>query len=329
VTPDSGAPGQCGRCGTELPVSLLRCPACGTLVHAGTLTRLADEATRAESAGDLPQALSRWNAALELLPADAPQRAGVTGKIDAIDRQLQAGSPAPAAPKQKGVRGAAIAVATSILFLLGKAKFLLLGLTKMGTLLSMVAYFGVYLGAYGWKFALGLVLVIYIHEMGHVASLRHYGIPASAPMFIPGLGALVRLKAHPPTAGQDARVGLAGPIWGTGAAIATFVLFQLTENGLFASLTHTGAVLNLFNLTPVWQLDGSRGITPLNKNERLILLATAIASFALFHEGFLVVVALFLGWRCFTRDQGEGDQAVLIQFIMLLLSLGLLSTVRH
>jgi Zn-dependent protease len=329
VTPDPVGRRQCDRCATELPASLLRCPACGTLVHAGLLTRLAEEATRAESGGDLNHALSRWNAALELLPSDAPQRAGVTSRIEAIDRQLHAASPAPPVPREKGLRGAVIAVATAVVFLLSKAKFLLLGLTKMGTLLSMVAFFGVYLGAYGWKFALGLVLVIYIHEMGHVASLRHYGIPASAPMFIPGLGALVRLKAHPPTAAQDARVGLAGPIWGTGAAIATFALFQLTHNGLFASLTHTGAVLNLFNLTPVWQLDGSRGIAPLTRSQRLILLAAAIASFALFHEGFLVVVALFLGVRCFTKDQGEGDQAVLIQFIMLLLSLGLLSTVRH
>jgi Zn-dependent protease len=325
-------PRSCARCGTELAETLFRCPSCGTLVHAEALGRLADQAGQAETAGDFSLALNHWNQVLGLLPPDAPQHAVVTARVANLDRQLHAGSPASTSagsrPRPSGMRGAWIAVITAIVFLTSKAKFLLLGFTKLGTLLSMVAFFGVYWGTYGWKFALGLVLSIYVHEMGHIAALRHYGIPASAPMFIPGLGAFVRLKAHPPTRGQDARVGLAGPVWGTGAAIAAFGLFQLTGDGLYASIVHVGAVINLFNLIPVWQLDGARGITPLARHERLILLAIVIAAFALFHEGILVLVALVLGLRCFTRDQGEGDQAVLLQFALLVLALGLLSTVR-
>lgn len=325
--PSVAAAPRCARCGTELAEALLRCPACGTLVHAERLSRLADEATRGQAAGDLPLALGRWNGALALLPEDAPQRAAITARIAALDRQLHTGDGRSAAARP-GTRGGWIALATAVLFLASKAKFLLLGLTKLGTLLSMVAFFGVYWGTYGWKFALGLVLSIYIHEMGHVAALRHYGIPASAPMFIPGLGAIVRLKAHPPTAAQDARVGLAGPVWGTGAALGAWGLFQLTGDGLYAGIAHTGAVINLFNLIPVWQLDGARGITALSRNERMILLGSVIAAFALFHEGILVLLAVLLGWRCFTRDHGEGDQAVLIQFAALVVALALLSTVR-
>src|SRR3989454_12639768 len=76
---------------------------------------------------------------------------------------------------------------------------------------------GVYWAAWGWKFALGVVLSIYVHEMGHVQALQRYGIKATAPMFIPGVGAVVRLKQYPASPREDARVGLAGPLGGLGA----------------------------------------------------------------------------------------------------------------
>ena len=102
---------------------------------------------------------------------------------------------------------------------LSKGKLLLLGLTKASTFLSMFATVGVYWTAFGFRFALGFVLSIYIHEMGHVAALARYGIAASAPLFIPGVGAFIRLKQEFTDPRQDARVALAGPIWGLGAAL--------------------------------------------------------------------------------------------------------------
>ena len=79
----------------------------------------------------------------------------------------------------------------------------------------MMAFFAVYWRMFGWKFALGFVLSIYVHEMGHVIALRKYGIAASSPMFIPFVGALVRLKQYPANVAQDARVDLARPDLGT------------------------------------------------------------------------------------------------------------------
>ncbi len=114
--------------------------------------------------------------------------------------------------------------------ILGKAKFLLLGFTKIGTLLTFIAGLSIYWTIWGWQFALCFLLSIYIHEMGHVAALRRFGIPASAPMFIPGLGALVRLKQSPASATEDSRVGLAGPLWGVGACIGALVIYALTGN---------------------------------------------------------------------------------------------------
>jgi Zn-dependent protease len=291
------------------------------LIHAEALSKLAAEAQETENAGDPSGALGRWNEALALLPTDAHQRTAVLERIQRLEQRLHA-SPA------EGLRGIWVLIASAALFLLGKLKLLLLGFTKLGTLLSMLGFFGVYWNVFGWQFALGGVLLIYVHEMGHVAALRHYGIPASAPMFIPGIGALVRLKAHPPTLAQDARVGLAGPIWGTAATAAVLGLFQLTGNGLYASLTHFGAIINLFNLIPFWQLDGGRGILPLARLERCLLLVLTLGAFAFSQEGILVLIAIGLGIQCFLPAPEDGDRGALTQFVLLILALAWLATIR-
>ena len=72
-----------------------------------------------------------------------------------------------------------------------------------GAMLSMLAMFGTYWLAYGWPFAAGLVLSIYVHEMGHVIALRRYNIAATAPMFIPFFGAFVRMKQYPATVVEE------------------------------------------------------------------------------------------------------------------------------
>jgi Zn-dependent protease len=109
--------------------------------------------------------------------------------------------------------------------------------------------------------------------MGHVAAMRRYGLQATAPMFIPGFGALIRMQQHPATTQEESRIGLAGPIWGLGAAAACFLIYITTQQPFWAALTHTGAMINLFNLMPIWGLDGDRGFKSLNRNERW--LATA------------------------------------------------------
>ena len=104
----------------------------------------------------------------------------------------------------------------------------------------MLAAFGVYWTVFGGWFALGLVLSIYIHEMGHVATLMRYGVRASAPLFLPGLGAVIRLNQAFTDPRQDARVGLAGPIWGTGAAMACVALYAGSHQPIWAALARVG-----------------------------------------------------------------------------------------
>src|SRR5271154_7172421 len=193
----AGSPSFCGSCGLALTPQALICSSCRQLVHAADLEELARQAHMREVAGDSAGGLELWRKALALLPPESAQAASIRRKVGAydtavaarIEREAAARAPGPSPPEKKpqpewikrlgplGVLGAALL----------KFKFLLSGLLQLKTLLSMLAFFGVYWSIYGWKFAAGFVIGIYIHEMGHVWMLRHYGMQASAPMFIPGL----------------------------------------------------------------------------------------------------------------------------------------------
>src|SRR5438094_5229602 len=270
---DVGAAGRgrqplaCPQCGTQIAPALLACPSCQSLVHSDALKRLAAEAERTAQAGDLSAALAAWREALALLPPDSSQHTVVSARILELSRALDSrpaatkhGSPWGKGAAGVGAVGALLAKFNFVLlFVLTKAKLLLLGLTKGGTFLSMLLSAVLYWTIWGWKFAFGLVLSIYIHEMGHVQALQRYGIKATAPMFIPGFGAVIRLKQYPADARADARVGLAGPLWGLGAALAAYAVDRATGAGARGGIAHLGALGNRFNLVAVWQLDGARG----------------------------------------------------------------------
>lgn len=328
---------RCSSCGTEIGGSLLSCPVCHSLVHARALSALAEQAQTAEAAANPLAALTAWRQALELLPTTSRQHAVVLAKVEELTRQIDQ-SPdralLPPPDKAKGQsRSWLVWVATAALFIFSKGKLLALGLTKLGTVWTMLLSFGVYWTVWGWKFAAGLVLSIYVHEMGHVAALRRFGVPASAPMFIPGLGAVVRLKAKPTTAREDARVGLAGPIWGLGAALACWGLAALTDSALFLALAKIGAWINLFNLLPVWQLDGSRGFRALTRWQRWT--ATGAAAGLLFVTAdstvhiLLAAIALIGAYRSLEKDSAqEPDHRALAEYICLIAAFTLLASLH-
>ena len=158
-----------------------------------------------------------------------------------------------------------LVVAGAFLLKFGKAALLLLPkaklLTTSGTMLVSLAAYSL---IWGWKFALGFVLLLFVHEMGHVIQLRREGIPASAPMFIPFLGAVVTAKSLGDDATAEARVGLAGPILGTLGALALLPVAITTGQDFWYALVFTGLFLNLFNLLPVVPLDGGRAMAALS-----------------------------------------------------------------
>src|SRR4029079_17943225 len=187
-----------------------------------------------------------------------------------------------------------------IVLLLTKGKLLLLGLTKLSTLSSMALFFGFDARFLGWQLALGLVLSIYVHEMGHVAANRRHGIRTTAPMFIPGFGALI--VAQQPFHGDwvEADVGLAGPLWGLGAAVVEYAIYRATGNPFWATLTQWCALINLFNLTPVWQLDGAHAFKAMSRAHRLTPTAGLVAALALSGERMLWLAILGASWAVFT-----------------------------
>ena len=197
----------CSACGAWISPSGLSCPACRRLTHAAELEDLARRAGAAWRVGDFRLERKLWAQSLPLLPEDTVQHQTIQARVSEDDRQ---GSQPAGAPESGWRQKVSMGAGPLLLLLLTKGKFLLLGLTKMGTLLTMLASLGVYWAMYGWAFALGLIVSIYIHEMGHVAAIRRC-TPAGAPMFIPGFGAFIQLRGIrlPPI--PEARVGLAGP----------------------------------------------------------------------------------------------------------------------
>jgi Zn-dependent protease len=336
---------SCPACGTEVAPNLLSCPSCHRLVHADRLKGLAATAEAAERAGELSAALASWREALTLLPPESRQYAVIAGRVAGLGRQVESGASRIASTSSpqthpsdsqtasrwsggviSGIIGSLVLAVWKFkflaVFLLAKGKFLLLGLTKASTFLSMLAAFGVYWTAFGGWFALGLVLSIYIHEMGHVAALMRYGVAASAPLFLPGLGAVIRLNQSFTDPRQDARVGLAGPIWGLGAAAACAATYGVSHQPIWAALARVGAWINLFNLMPIWQLDGGRAFRSLTRSQRWLAVTAIATAWAVTAEGLLVLLMVVGAARtALEKPAGEPDSGALLQYVALVVVL--------
>lgn len=312
---------RCADCGTELAPSLLACPSCQALVHRDALEQLAADARAAEAAEDLEGAMTKWREALDLLPAAARQRVAIDERLVALGNRRDARVAAAGMKKPDTSEGlhkrAWGAIIAGGLFLLGKGKFLLLGLTKLKTVVSMLGFFGVYWAIYGWVWALGVMLCIYVHEIGHVAMLARYGVKATAPMFIPGVGALIMLQQRITDPRQDARVGLAGPVWGLGAGLVALAIAHMTELPAVAAVARWAGFLNLFNLLPVWQLDGAHAMKALSRPQRIALALVFGALWYATHNYMVAIVGIGVAVRAFMESPEEGDLPTLATFVAL------------
>jgi len=191
---------------------------------------------------------------------DPGRRAREVDNLRAVYQSLQPGA-RPSEPRSRVGRGVAFgAVGGGLLFVLGKAKLLglLAGVFKFKTLATMLLSIGAYAIEWGWAFAAGFVLLIFVHEMGHAVALRREGIPAGAPVFIPFVGAFVAMQGQPRDAGVEARVAMAGPVTGSLAAWLVLAAGLAWPQPLLVALGHAAVLLNLFNLVPVPPLDGGR-----------------------------------------------------------------------
>ncbi len=185
----------------------------------------------------------------------------------------------------------------------GKALLLLLPKLKVFTTsASMLVSIGAYTLIWGLPFAVGFVVLLLVHEMGHVFQLRREGIEASAPMFIPFLGAVVAAKSLGDNAAAEARVGLAGPILGSLGALIPLAIWLLTGEEFWQALAFVGFFLNLFNLLPVLPLDGGRAMAALSPWVWGVGYAMLVALAFVFPNPILLLILIFGGlesWRRF------------------------------
>jgi Zn-dependent protease len=290
---------RCAQCATELAPTMLSCPVCHALVHAGALKELAALADIQTSQGKLDEARDSWQRALEMLPPASRQHAVIRERVDELTQRIAA-TPGPkrrAAADGPWWKRAGAALVIVALFALGKLKFLVLGLSKASTFFSMFAFFGLYWSVFGWALAAGLVISIYIHEMGHVAELKRLGIGAGAPLFIPGIGAMVLLKQRIDDPATDARIGLAGPVWGLGAGLVAYAVYRATGAPLWGAIAQLTGFINLFNLIPIWQLDGGRGFHALSSWQRWAVVAVLGVAFLITSEGLLLLIGAVAVYR--------------------------------
>ena len=173
-------------------------------------------------------------------------------------------SPTPTR-RRNGILGG-LAAAAAAAFAYGKWVLLLIfKIPAAGTLISLVVSFGGYALFYGPWFAVALLTMIFVHEMGHVVEIRRQGMQATAPIFIPFLGAAIFQRSHPTDALKQAQIGIAGPIAGTIGATVAFALYGTLHSPVLLLAALIGFYINLFNLIPIWQLDGSWILAPVSK----------------------------------------------------------------
>jgi Zn-dependent protease len=325
---------ECAKCGTPFPREGLSCPNCRALRHSARLRELQIEAEQRVAQGD---AAGQRRALLEmraLVPPASKQYAVIQSRLAEVGAQSPNAPPAKKNPLSRfGALGALGLMLWKFkwvfAFVLTKGKAILLGLSNAKTALSMLIALGAYWTLFGWPFALGFVLSIYVHEMGHVIALRRLGIAASAPMFIPFVGAFVRLKEYPKSPADDAEVGLAGPIYGVAAALGCFALFQWTQIPVLGGIAHAGAVINLFNLIPIWQLDGGRGFNALDRKQRWIAVGLIALCWFWSGEAMFILLLLGAGYRVFmTPSPAQPGKRALYTYGALILVIALLTQIE-
>ena len=152
-------------------------------------------------------------------------------------------------------------------------------LTTGGTMLLSVAVYALF---YGWWYAVGFVVLLLVHEMGHFLAARQRGLNVGLPTFIPFVGAWVELKDMPHNVETEAWVGIAGPLMGTLGALVCYFMARSYDSQLLLAISYSGFFLNLFNLIPMSPFDGGR--------------ITAILSPRIWLLGVPILIGVFL-WR--------------------------------
>jgi Zn-dependent protease len=197
-------------------------------------------------------------------------------------------------------------------FLIWKFKFAVFAIFKFkiftvaGSMLVSVAAYAL---LWGWQFAVGFVLLLFVHELGHALEAKRQGIPVSAPLFIPFLGAVIAMKQMPHDVWKEAQIAIAGPILGSLGCVATWWLGEALDSPLLIALAFTGFLLNLFNLAPVSPLDGGRIVAAIHPAIWAVGLVLLAALMFVAPNPILILILVVGGLEVWRRWRERGDPA--------------------
>ena len=182
---------------------------------------------------------------------------------------------------------------------MGKLIIWLLAAGKMGKLLTtcgtMLISIVVYSWVFGWRYAVGFVLLIFFHEMGHYVAARQRGINVGAPTFIPFVGAWIALRELPHDVETEAYIGFAGPLAGTAASLACYFIARDNGSQLLLALAYSGCMINLFNLIPISPLDGGR-ITAIISPKVWLAGVPLLAALFFYHPSPMLILVAVLAY---------------------------------
>ena len=216
-------------------------------------------------------------------------------------------------------RWGGLAVAGAFLLSKGKVLLALLKFSKCGgTLISFGISLLFYAQIFGVWFGVGLLYLLFIHEMGHLAAAKRLGFKTGPAIFIPFMGAVIGIKDTFRTPKQEAILAYGGPLAGLLSLIPLLIGYALTGNEFWLVIFHLGALLNLFNLLPVSPLDGGRILAGLPIVVWVAGLAALIA-YGITHFSIILLLIAFLGgsavWKRYRfAKQYEDNKSVLMLY---------------
>ncbi|MEH7332051.1 site-2 protease family protein [Neobacillus drentensis] len=207
---------------------------------------------------------------------------------------------------------------TIVAIILGKLKYILVvfKFLKLQTLLSMFITLGAYALIFGWKFAVALVYLLFVHEMGHAYAAKRIKLPVSPAIFIPFMGAVIGMKEMPINAKDEGYVAYMGPLFGLLSFLPAIPLYLYTHEPFWALLIILGAIINLFNLIPITPLDGGRiaaGISTKLWGLGIILLLVYSVMNISFLGFFIVVLGSMEWYKLYKKQKRLKDDQLEVQ----------------
>ncbi len=312
VPPSPGPPEaihSCPSCSHWIADGVLACPDCATLIYGRYLSEVARSAQQMEQEQRWAEARARWTDALAWLPPETQQATGINAHIAQLDARTQAEE------QRKAKWTKRLGPFAPVVFFLLKAKSFFFLIFKLKFLLGLFGFFGIYWAIFGWQFAVGITVSIFIHEMGHYVAVKRRGLKADLPIFFPGFGAYVRWYSQGVSREDLAAISLAGPLFGLTAVFASLAIYWGTRMEIFLVLANVGAWLNFFQLFPLFGFDGSQATYALSRLQRALIAATCLLMFGLTLSGpnpwatspqwIFLIVGLGMGWRTFSNDVPE------------------------